>query len=560
MAKGKKNRRQDKKELLKEGSGERKQKKTSKRNFLSVLLKGLFFALKNIITPAILLVLLWKLHEPLLLRPLNLYDEGVSVLGAKRVLMGDIPYVDFFTIYTPLKFAWLSNIFSYFGANLLVSRTFFFYASLAGFAMLYFFFKRESNTIIAFLATLTLGLFGLLSLTPTILFAIAIWFSIFLTQRKDPWLPFIGGVLLGLLFLLRLDFGGFVGLSLFLLLLIFFGSKGEWRRLFSVVGKGLLTFFIVVVPAYFWILSQGALGDFIQQALAFPLLGEYQELRHLPWPSTQSVLESISSYSVDFLQLSIRFTWFFWPVPFLAAFLYWTGRKLYLVIKKKKGSLIEEGILVNLLLASFAMAGFFYASHRSDIGHVIFLNVLSSIFLVHLVLCFRQKIWGILLIPFFALALLHPADALFQKREIVLQQERKQYSFFPTPFPQSEENDHLEEVLEYFKDIPRDEKVYVGVKDTSRVFINNVMLPFFLKQPVATKYHELHTGIVTRKDVQMEMINELKKVNHVVLWETFYCEPNKGCESTGVRDLDEYIEENFALIKTVGKYEIMKRK
>lgn len=86
------------------------------------------------------------------------------------------------------------------------------------------------------------------------------------------------------------------------------------------------------------------------------------------------------------------------------------------------------------------------------------------------------------------------------------------------------------------------------------------MLPFLLQQRVATKYHELHTGIVTKKDVQMEMIDELKDVNYVVLWETFYCEPNKGCESTGVRDLDTYIEKNFTLVKTIGKYEIRKRK
>jgi len=138
--------------------------------------------------------------------------------------------------------------------------------------------------------------------------------------------------------------------------------------------------------------------------------------------------------------------------------------------------------------------------------------------------------------------------------------EKKQYSFYDVPLPQSDENDWLEEILQFFKSVPAHEKVYVGVSDTSRVFINNIVLPFLLEQKVATKYHELHTGIVTTQRIQMEMKEEMETAKYVILWDYFLCEPNKGCESTNIHILDEYIQENFSLIQQIGYYKILMRK
>lgn len=557
---------------------ERKQKKQTsekkipfyKQNldfFLPILPKALSFFLWSFALPFFVLVAIYLYHEPMLLRPLNLYDEGVSVLGAKRLLFGDIPYKDFFTIYTPLKFAWLSKAFGFFGVNLLVSRTFTFIISLLGFTLLYFFWKRFVHPLLAAAVTLFLAAFGMLSITPTVMIAIALWLSYFLAQPKSTFLAVLGGSLLALLFLLRIDFGGFVGVFLFGILFAFFTIQKEWKSFFSALWKAFLAFLIVALPVYIFMYHQGAWHDFWEQTIEFPLFGEYQQLRRLPFPSftpfwylLQQMPQHFSTGSYDYwLSLSKNFTWFFWPFPFLFTLFYWSFLFIFQKRKHNKISLIKQGILINILLFSCSTAALIYAHHRADIGHMTFFNMVALFFLFHLLFSFRHKIFGIFFLPLLFLVALYPAENFFQKREEIIFAPKTEYSFFPRAFPQSMENDNLQKVLEYFDAIPATEKVYVGVEDTSRVYINNVMLPFLLRQPVATKYHELHTGIVTKKKVQQEMITELADVKHVVLWETFFCEENKSCESTGVHDIDDYIQQHYSLVQTIGKYKIMER-
>ena len=47
---------------------------------------------------------------------INTYDEGVIVYGATRVLQGQVPYRDFWTMYSPGQFYILAAAFKLFGA------------------------------------------------------------------------------------------------------------------------------------------------------------------------------------------------------------------------------------------------------------------------------------------------------------------------------------------------------------------------------------------------------------------------------------------------------------
>src|SRR5574342_677733 len=53
---------------------------------------------------------------------LNVYDEGVRLYGAQRVLAGDLPYHDFFAYYGPGQFYWPAVLFKLFGERILVAR------------------------------------------------------------------------------------------------------------------------------------------------------------------------------------------------------------------------------------------------------------------------------------------------------------------------------------------------------------------------------------------------------------------------------------------------------
>ena len=50
------------------------------------------------------------------------YDEGLVLVGADRVLRGDIPYRDFWTLYGPGSFYLLAGLFRLFGEFALVER------------------------------------------------------------------------------------------------------------------------------------------------------------------------------------------------------------------------------------------------------------------------------------------------------------------------------------------------------------------------------------------------------------------------------------------------------
>ena len=52
----------------------------------------------------------------------NIYDEGIVVYSAVRVMEGHVPYRDFWSIYSPGQFYALAALFSAFGASIQTER------------------------------------------------------------------------------------------------------------------------------------------------------------------------------------------------------------------------------------------------------------------------------------------------------------------------------------------------------------------------------------------------------------------------------------------------------
>jgi len=89
------------------------------------------------------------------------------------------------------------------------------------------------------------------------------------------------------------------------------------------------------------------------------------------------------------------------------------------------------------------------------------------------------------------------------------------------------------------------------------------MFYFLSERDSATKYHELHTGLATTHRIQQEVIHDLEreKVNYVVLWNDpeNNIEPNKSKESSGVKDLDDFIQSHYETVTNFGPYTILKK-
>ena len=508
----------------------------------------------GVLTGSLLLsffAIIWAAHSSFLLESINMYDEGVGVFGAKRFLSGEMPYRDFWTMYSPLKFPMMGGIFSFFGNDLFVARMSTAIFSLAGYMALFYFLFRQSHLLYAFLFTLAIIPLGQMHLTIFLLLLIIITFAHLLKNKKTIVAPYALGILSGMLFLLRIDFGGLTVLALLLLLpLLLREDKAYFLKVFL---RSSGSFLAVLLVVFAYLGFNGAFSGFISQALLFPVFGPYSELRQLPWPALTQPLESISHFTINFLTLSRDLHWFFWILPVAATIVFWAA-------KWKQKQVHMNTFFLHFLLLVFVWGALQYATHRADFGHVVFLNILSLVLLFSLISQYRQKLWGLLFFPFVFLLMIFPLHSLAVHHYSVQTAEKKQYSFYRLPLPITAQYEHLQQVLNFFVAVPLDEKVFVATSDTSRVFVNNVMLSYLLDQPPATKYHELHTGIVTTAEVQKEIISELQDVKYIVIWDYFMCEPNKSCISSGEHHLDRYINDNFEEAKKIGKYQILIRK
>jgi hypothetical protein len=68
-----------------------------------------------------------------------LFDDGIRLDGAERVLQGQIPYRDFYAIYGPAQFYWLPLLLKIFGVQSLTLRAnFLFFTALGGVAIFTF--------------------------------------------------------------------------------------------------------------------------------------------------------------------------------------------------------------------------------------------------------------------------------------------------------------------------------------------------------------------------------------------------------------------------------------
>lgn len=65
---------------------------------------------------------LWQ--APLLLRPPGVYDEGLILVGAQRILLGELPYRDFWNTHAPGQIAVVALLFKALGQSMIVERAY----------------------------------------------------------------------------------------------------------------------------------------------------------------------------------------------------------------------------------------------------------------------------------------------------------------------------------------------------------------------------------------------------------------------------------------------------
>lgn len=480
----------------------------------------------------------------MLTKPLNVYDEGFLVTGAKRIAHGEVPYRDFWALYQPFNYLMLSGMFKLGGESIMIARL---YTSMMGFfslGALYLLFRMKTGRLMAGFAALTFLLF----MSPMKLIHVCILLSItlityLLGRKKEPgnW-TYVLGILVGLTFITRLDFGLLVGFAAFISTFLLYGKQAKKVVMMNLkIGIGFLA---VYIPMLIWLGVNGALLPYVQQTLYYPFFGGFVSQRQLPLPSILSPWKGIGG------TLSFVVNWYLWVVV-IGVFI---GGMLL-----KKQLRIRKQFIVFFILCMGSLPYFF---QRTDSPHLMVINILGLAFIYYVILTIAAKDKRLYVFAFiFPLLLFYYPFKTYFLSSYTEQPDMRVYSYYEMPIPSSSENENLELLRDdIIKTIDKNEPIYVGLTDHSKIFINNAMLYFLLPNPIATRYHELHPGVANTMPVQHEIVEELEKVDYIVLWDYFYCEPNESCIGTDVTLLDDYIDENFSELRRYGAYQLMKRK
>ena len=224
------------------------------------------------------------------------YDEGVILVGAERVLRGDVPYRDFWTLYGPGQFFLISWLFSVFGPTDLVVRAVGIVAKAAITGLAYVTVTRAATRSRALVAALVvLGLLIVVRHDPFPLFpALALSMAaILLVERglKRELTHLVhAGICTGLATTFRHDLGAYGFIAIGASICFVRAARGSgWSIVETahstgrLLGRYVAGVLIVLVPVFGLFLHAVPVGDLYECLIETPLR-IYPRVRSTPFP------------------------------------------------------------------------------------------------------------------------------------------------------------------------------------------------------------------------------------------------------------------------------------
>jgi hypothetical protein len=460
-----------------------------------------------------------------LLGPPGIYDEGLIVSGADRILRGQLPYVDFNSGYPPGQFYTIALVFRLFGTSLLAERI---WDSLWRIATLgaAFWLARELAgknlrwAPLACCAALTgaagFRLYPMVTAALPCLCAIACAL-VFLRTGNPRWI-FGCGLLLGCTAVYRHDLA--VCAAVVVLATV-------WRDLRAVVwlAAGVL---LVVGPAVAYLLAVIPRQVLWQAFVEFPRMNS--AARHLP-------LTTASPFSLvrDFL------------LPLAIA-----GFTAVEALRAPPG--IQKRLT---LVAAVAALTLLLATQRLDTIHafpslvfclVLLAGLAPSSLPRRLLIVAAVLFYGIFpLLEWFAVvrwSITVPRSAIARAGPVRI-----------TP--------DYARAVQFIQDrVAPGEAFYVGATSHSRVSFNDALFAFLAERPQATRFDMWVPGETNSTPVQSQIVGALenKVVRYVVLLDAPpFHEPNLSSVDNGIRIVDDYLARRYRQVAVFGPYRILQR-
>lgn len=531
------------------------------------------------------------LFLPMSLYP-NIYDEGIILTGAVRVMAGQVPHRDFYANYGPAQFYILAILFKIFGPSILVERVFDIFLKASLVVVIYLLLSRyvrpwivfaTCGAIVFWLFGLFDSSFGLATIPASLLNVLAVIlimcaFHPHLSKRR----MIAAGAVGGLAMLFRYDTGiALTAISACVIALAAYPVLGgvlpKLRMFASMFGAYILGFTIVVLPSAIYYLSVAPIHPLIHDIILYPSK-YYHAGRNLPFPHvTIKQFDNTVIYAIILL---------------IAVALYISLLRLFRADKTGTSILRNQSGPPNVcgFLLAFGVLGlgmYVKGLVRVELIHL-YLALIPALLIVAVLLEHRWSLPQYLRVVIVCLAGLFAASSVWSAlREI--KNVRLVHGSLPETFwsfatrrssqlhaewcrqksPLTEglcflpDDDHIR-VIEFISThTTAQESLFVGVSHHDRIHSNDNLIYFASQRLPATHWSHFDPGLQNRADIQTEIVHELelKAPPYVVRDSQFDLirEPNDSSKSTGVTILDHYLDTEYQRVCTFGELSIWRR-
>jgi hypothetical protein len=525
-------------------------------------------------------------------RGFDFYDEGFNLVAAMRVAAGQVPHRDFYVNYGPAQFYVLAGLFHLFGTSIFVERMYDLALRSAIVTVTWGITAVYCRRWLAYTTSIVCAFWLFSSGLPTIAYPIipvlllvlcssALLLPMFLAKIAKKQVV-LAGCLTGLAALFRYDVGVVLWvlhlLSIAIALFLRKSGSGRGRaKSPSLLYLYALGITIVVLPPALLYLSVASIQPLLHDVVLYP--GKYYvRARRVPFPGLHwRSLENIALY-----------------LPIFVAILC-----LYLVLTPDREA--GDGAVCARppeKMGSFGVAvffgligGVFYFKGlvRISVGQMLLSIVITAITIAALFECTRfarprmhRLIQGVMMLSIFTAtwSALKEVRILDRSHDSVLQEILSP----PGPkFLRSEtawcgvpnrlhtglcflvDPSHIEAITYLAEHTKPSEHVFIGLFRHDRLAQNDLLTYFVSDRLPATHWAQFDPDLQMRADIQLQMIRELEeqKVRCVILESQFdnIVEPsNDSSKSSGVTLLDEYIRNNYQMVKKSGAITIWSRR
>jgi len=510
------------------------------------------------------------------------YDEGLVLFGADRVLRGDVPYRDFWTLYGPASFYVEAGLFRLFGETALVGRGLDAVVKAAVVGLTFLIVARLGRrALAAAAAVLVLGLLIYLRnygvpLFPAVCASLVAVVALHdVAESADRRAALIAGIAVGVAILFRHDLGVY---ALIGCLVFFMRGRTTALRDRQVGRKGLALRFgagvlVVLAPVALGLLWVVPLHDLYVNLVRIPIV-IYPQVRALPFPSLADAVSGLVQHRS------------FGALGLLVVYLPLAATAVAIASETMRGRAEPAGTATSATASTLQLLlllnVLFFAKGLVRVSplHMGAALVVSVILVAATAARAHHALWRRALLVIGALACAglvakpfvsagersahsggSASEALLSDRWISQAAALCKDASLPRLQCLRLDRDRTTVARYLLEHGGRGQRVYIGAGRHDRLLVNDVTLYFAAEAIAPTRWHDLHPGVQTTRETQAEMIAEFeaRPLAFVVLnneWDDRQ-EPNDSARSSGVTLLDDWLRDRFRPVLKSGSLTVL---